>query len=67
MATNIELLKEDIATMQEVMDDSSTPQNVKDAMKQPLMEAKKQLAEMESDKGSEVVKGKMAVGKTGKL
>jgi len=50
MATNIELLKEDIATMQEVMDDSSTPQNVKDAMKQPLMEAKKQLAEMESDK-----------------
>jgi len=67
MATNIELLKEDIATMQEVMDDSSTPQNVKDAMKQPLMEAKKQLAEMESDKGSKVVKSKMTVSKTGKL
>jgi DNA repair protein RadC len=67
MATNIELLKEDIATMQEVMDDSSTPQNVKDAMKQPLMEAKKQLAELESDKGKEVVKSKMTVSKIGKL
>ena len=50
MATNIELLKEDIATMQVVMDDSTVEQFIKDVIKQPLAEAKRQLAEIESDK-----------------
>jgi L-rhamnose mutarotase len=67
MANNIDTLKEDIALMQEFVDDTTETQEDRDAVKETLMEAKKQLAELESDKGSEVVKGKMAVGKTGKL
>jgi hypothetical protein len=50
MSNSIELIREAIASMQEVMDQSLTQQNIKDALQQPLGEAQKQLAEIESDK-----------------
>jgi len=50
MATNIEILKEDIATMQEVMDDSTVEQYIKDLIKKPLAEAQRQIGVIESNK-----------------
>jgi hypothetical protein len=70
MANNIDTLKEDIALMQELVDDTSEPQEDRDAVKELLMIAKKQLAEMEGEKNvkkSDIAVGNMSVSKMGKL
>jgi len=47
MASKISTLKKDVADMEEVMNDASTPQNVKKAIEPALKKAKQDLAELE--------------------
>ena len=63
----ITTLRQDIAEMEEVYNDKGTAENIKSLLKPSIETAKKELAELESDKGSDVDKGKMTIIKTGKL
>jgi hypothetical protein len=63
----ITTLRQDIAEMEEVYNDKGTAENIKSLLKPSIETAKKELAELESDKGKDVDKGKMTVSKTGKL
>jgi len=60
-------LRQDIAIMEEVYNDKGTDENIKSLLKPNIETAKKELAELESDKGSGIAVSNMSVSEMGKL